>query len=138
MLKVSKSVCILTTQAIMKLLKSKEAAAAVDVKSWPMVLDTGDYYFSYLHSCGATKQVVLKTRSMLSMAALKTAPLCLCSPSRRPPSEEELPDVQAPDPRDVGLPGFQCVHNGNLGRGQSMWSVEGLATYSGVAVRPSC
>lgn len=33
--------CILTTQAIMKLLKSKEAAAAVDVKSWPTVLDTG-------------------------------------------------------------------------------------------------
>ncbi|KAK1788671.1 hypothetical protein P4O66_002490 [Electrophorus voltai] len=38
---VSKSVCILTTQAIMKLLKSKEATAAVDVKTWPMVLDTG-------------------------------------------------------------------------------------------------
>uniref|UniRef100_A0AAR2JWT0 DMAP1-binding domain-containing protein n=1 Tax=Pygocentrus nattereri TaxID=42514 RepID=A0AAR2JWT0_PYGNA len=39
---VSKSVCILTTQAIMKLLRSKEAAAAVDVKTWPMVLDTDD------------------------------------------------------------------------------------------------
>lgn len=26
----------------MKLLRSKEAAAAVDVKSWPMVLDTGE------------------------------------------------------------------------------------------------
>ncbi|XP_049341030.1 disco-interacting protein 2 homolog A isoform X4 [Astyanax mexicanus] len=39
---VSKSVCILTTQAIMKLLKSKEAAAAVDVKTWPVVLDTDD------------------------------------------------------------------------------------------------
>ncbi|XP_028992170.1 disco-interacting protein 2 homolog A isoform X5 [Betta splendens] len=39
---VSKSVCILTTQAIMKLLRSKEAAAAVDVKSWPMVVDTDD------------------------------------------------------------------------------------------------
>uniref|UniRef100_A0A3B3Z6K6 Uncharacterized protein n=1 Tax=Periophthalmus magnuspinnatus TaxID=409849 RepID=A0A3B3Z6K6_9GOBI len=39
---VSKSVCILTTQAIMKLLKSKEAAAAVDVKSWPLVMDTDD------------------------------------------------------------------------------------------------
>ncbi|XP_027018366.2 disco-interacting protein 2 homolog A isoform X6 [Tachysurus fulvidraco] len=39
---VSKSVCILTTQAIMKLLKSKEASAAVDVKTWPMVLDTDD------------------------------------------------------------------------------------------------
>ncbi|CAL9689779.1 unnamed protein product [Knipowitschia caucasica] len=39
---VSKSVCILTTQTIMKLLKSKEAAAAVDVKSWPLVMDTDD------------------------------------------------------------------------------------------------
>lgn len=26
----------------MKLLKSKDAAAAVDVKSWPIVLDTGE------------------------------------------------------------------------------------------------
>uniref|UniRef100_H2MZ17 Disco-interacting protein 2 homolog A n=1 Tax=Oryzias latipes TaxID=8090 RepID=H2MZ17_ORYLA len=39
---VSKSVCILTTQAILKLLKSKDAAAAVDIKSWPTVLDTDD------------------------------------------------------------------------------------------------
>ncbi|XP_078391553.1 disco-interacting protein 2 homolog A-like isoform X3 [Cetorhinus maximus] len=39
---VSKSVCILTTQAILKLLRSKEAAAAVDIKSWPTVLDTDD------------------------------------------------------------------------------------------------
>ncbi|KAJ8255299.1 hypothetical protein GJAV_G00203300 [Gymnothorax javanicus] len=38
----SKSVCVLTTQAIIRLLKSKEAVAAVDVKSWPMVLDTDD------------------------------------------------------------------------------------------------
>uniref|UniRef100_A0A7N4V443 Disco interacting A n=1 Tax=Sarcophilus harrisii TaxID=9305 RepID=A0A7N4V443_SARHA len=39
---VSKSTCILTTQAIMKLLKSKEAGAAVDVKTWPTILDTDD------------------------------------------------------------------------------------------------
>ncbi|XP_067844112.1 disco-interacting protein 2 homolog A-like [Heptranchias perlo] len=39
---VSKSVCILTTQAILKLLRSKEAAAAVDIKTWPTVLDTDD------------------------------------------------------------------------------------------------
>ncbi|XP_043917847.1 disco-interacting protein 2 homolog A-like [Protopterus annectens] len=37
---VSKSSCILTSQAIMKLLKSKEATAAVDSKSWPTILDT--------------------------------------------------------------------------------------------------
>lgn len=40
-LQVSKSVCILTTQAVMRLLKSKEAAAAVDVRTWPTILDTG-------------------------------------------------------------------------------------------------
>lgn len=39
--------CILTTQAIMKLLKSKEAAAAVDVKSWPLILDTGEEILSH-------------------------------------------------------------------------------------------
>ncbi|KAG8559322.1 hypothetical protein GDO81_017305 [Engystomops pustulosus] len=39
---VSKSACILTTQAIMRLLKSKEAAAAVDIKTWPTILDTED------------------------------------------------------------------------------------------------
>ncbi|XP_036622888.1 disco-interacting protein 2 homolog A isoform X2 [Trichosurus vulpecula] len=39
---VSKSTCILTTQAIMKLLKSKEAGTAVDVKTWPTILDTDD------------------------------------------------------------------------------------------------
>ncbi|XP_064419577.1 disco-interacting protein 2 homolog A isoform X11 [Latimeria chalumnae] len=39
---VSKSACILTTQAITKLLKSKEAATAVDVKTWPTIVDTDD------------------------------------------------------------------------------------------------
>ncbi|XP_023601740.1 disco-interacting protein 2 homolog A isoform X7 [Myotis lucifugus] len=39
---VSKSACVLTTQAIMRLLKSKEAAATVDVRTWPTILDTDD------------------------------------------------------------------------------------------------
>ncbi|KAM4863392.1 disco-interacting protein 2 homolog A isoform X9 [Urocitellus parryii] len=39
---VSKSACVLTTQAITRLLKSKEAAAAVDIKTWPTILDTDD------------------------------------------------------------------------------------------------
>ncbi|XP_076975382.1 disco-interacting protein 2 homolog A isoform X4 [Tamandua tetradactyla] len=39
---VSKSACVLTTQAIMRLLRSKEAAAAVDTKTWPTILDTDD------------------------------------------------------------------------------------------------
>ncbi|XP_070774565.1 disco-interacting protein 2 homolog C isoform X1 [Enoplosus armatus] len=39
---VSRSVCVMTTQLICKLLRSKEASAAVDVRSWPPVLDTDD------------------------------------------------------------------------------------------------
>uniref|UniRef100_A0A8D2DBV8 Disco interacting A n=1 Tax=Sciurus vulgaris TaxID=55149 RepID=A0A8D2DBV8_SCIVU len=38
---VSKSACVLTTQAITRLLRSKEAAAAVDIRTWPTILDTG-------------------------------------------------------------------------------------------------
>ncbi|KAB0398980.1 hypothetical protein E2I00_013218, partial [Balaenoptera physalus] len=40
--RVSKSACVLTTQAITRLLKSKEALAAVDVRTWPTILDTDD------------------------------------------------------------------------------------------------
>ncbi|GAA6099832.1 disco-interacting protein 2 homolog C isoform X1 [Tachysurus ichikawai] len=39
---VSRSGCVMTTQAISKLLKSKEASAVVDLRSWPPVLDTDD------------------------------------------------------------------------------------------------
>ncbi|XP_064646090.1 disco-interacting protein 2 homolog C-like [Lineus longissimus] len=39
---VSKSVAILTNAATIKLLKSKEASAIVDAKTWPTVLDTDD------------------------------------------------------------------------------------------------
>ncbi|CAL8321409.1 unnamed protein product [Arctogadus glacialis] len=39
---VSRSVCVMTTQLISKLLRSKEAAAAVEVRSWPPVLETDD------------------------------------------------------------------------------------------------
>nr|XP_021329480.1 disco-interacting protein 2 homolog C isoform X10 [Danio rerio] len=39
---VSRSACVMTTQIISKLLKSKEASAAVDVRTWPPVLDTDD------------------------------------------------------------------------------------------------
>ncbi|XP_059956273.1 disco-interacting protein 2 homolog A isoform X6 [Mesoplodon densirostris] len=39
---VSKSACVLTTQAITRLLKSKEALATVDVRTWPTILDTDD------------------------------------------------------------------------------------------------
>uniref|UniRef100_A0A8C3W9I1 Disco interacting A n=1 Tax=Catagonus wagneri TaxID=51154 RepID=A0A8C3W9I1_9CETA len=39
---VSGSACVLTTQAVTRLLKSKEAVAAVDVRTWPTILDTDD------------------------------------------------------------------------------------------------
>uniref|UniRef100_A0AAY4ACQ2 DMAP1-binding domain-containing protein n=1 Tax=Denticeps clupeoides TaxID=299321 RepID=A0AAY4ACQ2_9TELE len=39
---VSRSVCVMTSQAICKLLRSKEASAAVDFRTWPPVLDTDD------------------------------------------------------------------------------------------------
>uniref|UniRef100_A0A672KW28 Disco-interacting protein 2 homolog B-A n=1 Tax=Sinocyclocheilus grahami TaxID=75366 RepID=A0A672KW28_SINGR len=39
---VSKAACILTTQTLMKILRSKEAAASVNVKTWPNIIDTDD------------------------------------------------------------------------------------------------
>jgi len=39
---VSKSTLVLSNQSIIKLLKSKEASNVVDVKSWPVILDTDD------------------------------------------------------------------------------------------------
>lgn len=38
---VSKAACILTTQHLMRTLRSKEAAAAVNIKTWPTIIDTG-------------------------------------------------------------------------------------------------
>uniref|UniRef100_A0A8D2P2U4 Disco interacting protein 2 homolog B n=1 Tax=Zosterops lateralis melanops TaxID=1220523 RepID=A0A8D2P2U4_ZOSLA len=37
-----RAACILTTQTLMRLLKSREAAGAVDVKTWPTIIDTDD------------------------------------------------------------------------------------------------
>ncbi|XP_060521009.1 disco-interacting protein 2 isoform X3 [Cylas formicarius] len=39
---VSMSVLVLSTQAVIKLLRSKEASNVVDIKSWPIILDTDD------------------------------------------------------------------------------------------------
>ncbi|XP_044766806.1 disco-interacting protein 2 isoform X8 [Coccinella septempunctata] len=39
---VSKSVLVLSSQAVIKLLRSKEASNVVDIKSWPLILDTDD------------------------------------------------------------------------------------------------
>uniref|UniRef100_A0A668W3Z5 DMAP1-binding domain-containing protein n=1 Tax=Oreochromis aureus TaxID=47969 RepID=A0A668W3Z5_OREAU len=37
---VSKAACILTTQPLMRILRSREAAASVNVKTWPTIIDT--------------------------------------------------------------------------------------------------
>uniref|UniRef100_A0A673YH07 Disco-interacting protein 2 homolog B-A-like n=1 Tax=Salmo trutta TaxID=8032 RepID=A0A673YH07_SALTR len=39
---VSKAACILTTQNLMRTLRSKEAAATVNIKTWPTIIDTDD------------------------------------------------------------------------------------------------
>ncbi|XP_005478177.1 disco-interacting protein 2 homolog B-A isoform X1 [Oreochromis niloticus] len=39
---VSKAACILTTQPLMRILRSREAAASVNVKTWPTIIDTDD------------------------------------------------------------------------------------------------
>uniref|UniRef100_A0A6Q2ZFW9 DMAP1-binding domain-containing protein n=1 Tax=Esox lucius TaxID=8010 RepID=A0A6Q2ZFW9_ESOLU len=39
---VSKAACILTTQNLMRILRSKEAAATVNIKTWPTIVDTDD------------------------------------------------------------------------------------------------
>uniref|UniRef100_A0A8C5FQL1 Disco-interacting protein 2 homolog Ba n=1 Tax=Gadus morhua TaxID=8049 RepID=A0A8C5FQL1_GADMO len=39
---VSKAACILTTQPLMRILKSREAAASVNIKTWPTIIDTDD------------------------------------------------------------------------------------------------
>uniref|UniRef100_A0A8C7L1T5 Disco-interacting protein 2 homolog Ba n=1 Tax=Oncorhynchus kisutch TaxID=8019 RepID=A0A8C7L1T5_ONCKI len=41
-LAVSKAACILTTQPLMRILRSREAAASVNVKTWPTIIDTDD------------------------------------------------------------------------------------------------
>ncbi|XP_064162149.1 disco-interacting protein 2 homolog B-A [Anguilla rostrata] len=39
---VSKAACILTTQSLVRILRSKEAAASVNIKTWPTIIDTDD------------------------------------------------------------------------------------------------
>ncbi|XP_061432487.1 disco-interacting protein 2 homolog C-like [Lethenteron reissneri] len=39
---VSKSACILTSQAVVKLLRSKDAGPALDARAWPLIIDTDD------------------------------------------------------------------------------------------------
>lgn len=43
---VSKAACILTTQVLTKILRSKEAAATVNIKTWPIIIDTGNTHQS--------------------------------------------------------------------------------------------
>lgn len=101
----------------MKLLKSKDAAAAVDIKSWPIVMDTGQLcaqapLFAFYRDTGSFYIVFCFPMAACRLLLLSLSP-------RWPPQEEESSDLQAPDPRDVGLPRLQCVYNRNPSGGQS-------------------
>ena len=89
-LKVSKSVCILTTQAIMKLLKSKEAAAAVDIKSWPTVLDTGESSPQVCLCCHRRQELHLRLSSSANVHPPDDLPRKKSPQMYKPPTPEML------------------------------------------------
>lgn len=97
--KVSKSVVVLSIQSIIKLLKSREAGASVDPKSWPPIIDIEDnpkrklaaianvtldstaYLDFSVSTCGRLSGVVISHRSLSGLcASLKLA--CELYPSR--------------------------------------------------------
>ncbi|XP_055854110.1 disco-interacting protein 2 isoform X12 [Episyrphus balteatus] len=96
---VSKSGIVLSIQSIIKLLKSREAAASIDPKSWPPILDIDDnpkrklaavanstldstaYLDFSVSTCGRLSGVIITNRSLSSVcASLKLA--CELYPSR--------------------------------------------------------
>ncbi|XP_055385632.1 disco-interacting protein 2 isoform X7 [Condylostylus longicornis] len=96
---VSKSGIVLSIQSIIKLLKSREAAASIDPKSWPPILDIDDnpkrklaaianatldstaYLDFSVSTCGRLSGVIITHRSLSSLcASLKLA--CELYPSR--------------------------------------------------------
>lgn len=96
---VSKSVVVLSNQSIIKLLKSREAGASVDPKSWPPIIDIEDnpkrklaaianvtldstaYLDFSVSTCGRLSGVVISHRSLSGLcASLKLA--CELYPSR--------------------------------------------------------
>ncbi|XP_063702117.1 disco-interacting protein 2 isoform X2 [Culicoides brevitarsis] len=96
---VSKSGIVLSIQSIIKLLKSREAAASIDPKSWPLILDIDDnpkrklttianatldstaYIDFSVSTCGRLSGVIITHRSLSSLcASLKLQ--CELYPSR--------------------------------------------------------
>ncbi|XP_055310047.1 disco-interacting protein 2 isoform X2 [Sitodiplosis mosellana] len=96
---VSKSGIVLSIQSIIKLLKTREAAASIDPKSWPPILDIDDnpkrklasianssldstaYLDFSVSTCGRLSGVIMTHRSLSSVcASLKLA--CELYPSR--------------------------------------------------------
>jgi acyl-CoA synthetase (AMP-forming)/AMP-acid ligase II len=96
---VSKSLIILSTQSVIKLLKSREAASSVDAKTWPIILDIEDtpkkklaaianaslestaYLDFSVSTCGRLSGVIITHKSLSSLcASLKLA--CELYPSR--------------------------------------------------------
>lgn len=101
---VSRSACLMTTQLICKLLRSREAAAAVDVRAWPPILDTGQ-------SSHPPDAWHLRFRSAL----------CANSPAlpcRRLAKEAAGPDLQTFQPGHAGLSRLQRVHDWDASRSE--------------------
>uniref|UniRef100_A0A3Q4HT57 Disco interacting C n=1 Tax=Neolamprologus brichardi TaxID=32507 RepID=A0A3Q4HT57_NEOBR len=74
---VSRSVCVMTTQVITKLLRSKEASAAVDVRTWPPVMDTGRRYFLLQMSHTATSAFCRSIKLQCELYPSREVAICL-------------------------------------------------------------
>lgn len=88
---VSKAACILTTQHLTRILRSKEAAASVNIKTWPTIIDTGMRLWI----------ICLRTRDMIShfywfVVHIKHSLLRLADdlPRRRPPQIYKPPTAE--------------------------------------------
>ena len=71
----------MTTQLISKLLRSKEASAAVDVRTWPPVLDTGTPTHRHTHAYARTHSSDVMTPICSSDDLPKKKPPLLHKPS---------------------------------------------------------
>lgn len=118
---VSKAACILTTQHLMRILRSKEAAASVNIKTWPTIIDTG----MCLH---ITNKLFLKKQGdeiifrfvIIGLCSYKTLSVPV---HRRPSSPSASTDLQAAHSGDDCLSGLQRVHHrhAHRGKGETRW-----------------
>lgn len=102
----------MTTQFISKLLKSKEALAAVDIRTWPPVLDTGEWV----------------TRVQFASVQNKHSFNFKLYLKRRSAKEEAPATVQTLQSWHSGLPGLQRLHNRDASRSKGEYLFTRLTT----------